>query len=105
MLDEEIIAQMTERIRRRYDPRQIVLFGSRARGTARPDSDVDLLVVLDDIGDRRATAVAIRRMLADLPVSKDVVLTTPGEIERRGGLAGTCLRPALREGRVLHERG
>ena len=105
MLDEEIIAQMTERIRHRYNPRQIVLFGSRARGTAQPDSDVDLLVVLDEIGDRRATAVAIRRLLADLPAAKDVVLTTPEEIKRRGRLAGTCLRPALREGRVLHKRG
>ena len=49
-------------------------------------------------------AVAIRRALADLPVCKDIVVTTPEEITRRGDLIGTVLRPALREGKVLYER-
>jgi hypothetical protein len=38
---------------------QIILFGSRARGTARPDSAVDLLVVLPEAPDRRAAKVAL----------------------------------------------
>src|ERR1700752_3466607 len=39
---------LLEGILRTYAPRRIVLFGSAARGTAGPDSDLDLLVVLDD---------------------------------------------------------
>jgi predicted nucleotidyltransferase len=105
MFDADAIALMTDRIRQACNPRRIVLFGSHARGQAGPDSDVDLLVVLDHITDRRREAVALRRLLADIPVAKDVVLTTPEEIARRGELVGTLLRPALREGIILPERG
>lgn len=83
---------------------QVVLFGSRARGEARPDSDVDLLVVLDHVGDRRKAAVAIGRLFRDLPVAKDIVVTTPAEIEARGRRAGTGLGPALAEGKILYQR-
>jgi len=83
---------------------QIILFGSHARGEATDESDVDLLVVLSEVRDKRQAAVEIRRVLADLPVSKDIIVTTPDEIARRGHLVGTILRPALREGKVLYGR-
>jgi uncharacterized protein len=95
---------MAERIVRDYDPVKIILFGSHARGEAGPESDIDLLVVLPEVASKRQTAVAIRRKLTDLPVPKDIVVTTPEEIARRGDLVGTVLRPALREGKVLYER-
>lgn len=99
-----VIAEMTARIVRDFDPLRIVLFGSHARGDASPSSDVDLLVVLPHVEDKRRTTSAIRRSLADLPVCKDIVVSTPTEIARRGTLVGTVLRPALREGRLLYER-
>jgi uncharacterized protein len=89
---------------RDYDPVKIILFGSHARGEAGPESDIDLLVVLPEVANKRQAAVAIRRVLRDLPVPKDIVVTTPEEIARRGDLVGTVLRPALREGKVLYER-
>jgi hypothetical protein len=63
------------------------------------------LVVLSEVADKRQAAVQIRRVLADFPICKDIVVTTPEEIARRGDLVGTVLRPALREGIVLYERG
>jgi hypothetical protein len=57
------------------------------------------------VSPKRREVVEMRRALGDLPVSKDVIVTTPEEIDRRGDLVGTVLRPALREGRVLYERG
>jgi hypothetical protein len=63
-----------------------------------------LLVVFREITDKRRTTVAIRRALGDLPVGKDIVVTTPDEIARRGDLVGSVLRPALREGKVLYEQ-
>jgi uncharacterized protein len=97
------IPVMTERIVARFHPEKIILFGSFARGDAQPDSDVDLLVVLRDVKDKHEDAVAVRRILADLPVAKDIVVTTPEEIALRGNMPGDVLRPALREGRMLYE--
>ncbi len=89
----------------RFHPLRIILFGSLARGTAGRDSDVDLLVVLPKVDDKRSAAIEMRRALSRIPVPKDIVVTTPEEIARRGDLIGSVLRPALREGRVVYERG
>jgi predicted nucleotidyltransferase len=87
-----------------FDPLKIVLFGSHARGSSTIDSDLDFLIVMPDGTDRRQTAIEIHRHLRDLPVPKDVVVTTPEEISRRGQMIGSILQPALGEGKILYER-
>ena len=104
MSDEEIVTTMVQRIVDGFHPQRVILFGSRARGTADAGSDVDLLVVMPQLDDRRETTIAMRRALGDLPISKDIVVTTPDEIARRGDLVGSVLRPALREGKILYEQ-
>lgn len=101
---DERIAQMTEVIVREFHPEQIILFGSQARRNADVRSDVDLLVVMPDDADRRRTAIAITQAVSDIPVAKDIVVTTPAEIAQRGHVVGSVLRPALREGRTLYSR-
>ena len=102
---DEIIAEMTRRIVERFDPLQVILFGSHARGDAHADSDVDLLVVFPHVENSRTTAVAILSELRGSGVAKDIVVTTPDEIAAWGKLIGTVLEPALREGRILYDRG
>lgn len=102
--ETSLLSLIRQRIVSTFDPLRIILFGSRARGDARPDSDVDLLVVLSQVSDKRAAAVEIRTALQDLSVGKDVIVTTPDEIRNRGHLVGSILLPALREGKVLYER-
>jgi len=101
---QEIIAEMVQRIVEGFDPNQIILFGSHARGAAGPDSDVDLLVVMPVEGSRREQRVAIRVALRGMGMAKDVFVVTPEEVERYGDLVGTIIYPALREGKVLYER-
>jgi len=101
---EATIPLMVGRIVEQFHPRRVVLFSSRARGTATADSDVDLLIVLDRVADKRRAAIEIRRALSDLSVCKDIIVTTPDEIARRSDLPGSVLRPALREGKVVYER-
>lgn len=100
-----ILQDMTGQIVRHFKPVRIILFGSHARGDAGQYSDIDLLVVLPEAPDSRQAAVNIRRALADFPVAKDIIITTPNEISRRGHLVGTVLRSALLEGTVIYERG
>jgi HEPN domain-containing protein/predicted nucleotidyltransferase len=100
---DEIIQEMTRRIVERFDPLQVILFGSQARGDAHADSDVDLLVVFPHVENTRLAAVAILDELSGLGISKDVVVSTPDEISARGHLIGNVLEPALREGRILYQ--
>ena len=102
--NQVIVDTMVERIVARFQPARILLFGSRARGTDNRWSDVDLLVVMDEVVDKRRAAVEMSRTLGDLTVSKDIVVTTPDEIARRGNIVGSVLRAALREGKVVYER-
>lgn len=103
-MPEDIVQTMVKRIVARFRPLRIVLFGSRARGEAGKWSDVDLLVVLPEVTDKRKATVEILRVLGNLPVSKDVIVTTPDEIARRGHIIGSVLRAALKEGKVVYER-
>jgi predicted nucleotidyltransferase len=99
-----VVQKMVKRLVERFDPDQIILFGSHARGTAAPGSDVDLLVVLPVSGSRRAKQVEMRLALHDLNVPHDIIVATPDEVARRRDIVGTIIRPALREGKVLYVR-
>lgn len=101
---EQAIQMMVERLVERFDPDQIILFGSQARGTAGPGSDVDLLVIMPVSGSKRARQLEMRMALHDIAVPKDIILATPDEVARRRDIVGTIIRPALREGRVLYAR-
>ena len=101
---EQAIQTMVERLVERFDPDQIILFGSQARGTAGPGSDVDLLVIMPVSGSKRARQLEMRMALHDIAVPKDIILATPDEVARRRDVVGTIIRPALREGKVLYAR-
>ncbi|MBA4179252.1 MAG: nucleotidyltransferase domain-containing protein [Anaerolinea sp.] len=101
---DRVLEEMTRRIVDRFEPEKVVLFGSRARGDSRPDSDYDLLVVLKTCSSRRRMAVDLRSELADLPAGKDVLVAESSEVEGDSAHWPLMIRSALREGRVLYER-
>ncbi|MGH7341886.1 MAG: nucleotidyltransferase domain-containing protein [Candidatus Rokuibacteriota bacterium] len=100
----EAIDEMVRRIVERFDPERIILFGSHARGSASPDSDVDLLIVMPVEGSKRAKQIEVRLALHDISFPKDVIVTTPEEFARRRDVPGTIEWPASREGRVVYAR-
>lgn len=97
------LSEVVDRIVQKFHPEKIILFGSWARGEAREDSDLDLLIVLAQVEHKRKAAIDVLRVLNGLPISKDVIVTTPQEIEERGKAVGYVLRPALEEGKVVYE--
>jgi excisionase family DNA binding protein len=87
-----------------FDPARIILFGKRARGEARPDSDYELLVVLDEMPDRRAARLEFRRALDDLPISKEILAASVHDLYERGPATWGPVGWALSEGQTLYER-
>ena len=105
---DAVLDRMIRTIVDEVDPEQVILFGSRGRGDARPDSDVDLLVIESEpFGagrSRNAEAVRLERALPATPVARDVLVYSRDDIEQwRGSLNHVAAR-ALREGRVLYTR-
>lgn len=107
-LTEPAIPDLVQRIVRSVDPEQVVLFGSRAAGRGRPDSDVDFLVVGPQAfasgRSRREALACIRRALWDVPVPVDVILVSRSEVEQWKDAVNHIIARSLREGKVVYER-
>ena len=101
---EDLLEEAVRRILSMGSPIRIVLFGSRARGEAGPDSDVDLLIVEESDLPRYKRSARYLRALAGLCLKKDVVVWTPAEIEEWSAVPNSFSATALREGRTLYAR-
>ncbi|MGH7857773.1 MAG: nucleotidyltransferase domain-containing protein [Candidatus Binatia bacterium] len=101
---DELLEEVVRRIRSVGAPRAVVLFGSRARGDARPDSDLDLLIVEESSLPRFKRSGRYRRALRGVFPAKDVVVWTPEEVEEWRDVPNAFITSVLAEGRVLYER-
>ena len=79
-----------------------MLFGSCAPGDASEHSDIDLLVIEDEVPDRAREMVRLRRLLRPLRVPADILVYTENEVAQWGNQPGSALYWALREGKVVH---
>jgi predicted nucleotidyltransferase len=78
---------------------QVILFGSAARGGMNEDSDLDFLVIEQDVEDRHAEQVRLRRELRPLGIPVDVVVVSQRYANEWGGAKGSIIHTALTEGR------
>lgn len=89
----------------RIHPVRVILFGSVARGDERPDSDLDLLVVLDEIDPaKRAHLMGQIRLAITAPASIDILVTDVEEFEERKDVNGSIFYWPAREGEIVYER-
>ena len=101
MTEEALIKEAGRRLAAAAPDADIILFGSRARGEARSDSDLDLLVIEPDFARRGEEYGRLRRELRGLDVAIDLVVYRKREADKWRGVPGTFLHRALGEGRVL----
>jgi hypothetical protein len=88
-----------------FNPQRVILFGSAARGLAGPDSDIDLLVVVDD--DTPADRLTLRagyEARRSYRQPADVIPVRESTFRENAGIAGTLSRAAVMDGLVLYER-
>lgn len=101
----EWVPAVVDDIVTKYDPAKIILFGSVAEGQEGPDSDLDLLVVLDEVDPAdRARLMGEIRFSINAPIAIDIFVTDLEECDRRKDVIGSMHYVPLREGEVVYER-
>jgi predicted nucleotidyltransferase len=98
------IEEIAKRIVAEFHPRRIVLFGSRARGDERADSDLDLLVEMSTDLPAAERIRAVDRLFRPRSWPMDVVVVTPDEAAASRASRNSIVAIAEREGRVVYER-
>jgi predicted nucleotidyltransferase len=101
MNDEALIEEAGRRLADAAPGARVILFGSRARGEGRSDSDLDLLVIEPELKSRRAEFVRLREALGDLGVPIDLIVLSAEYADQRAGVPGSMVNEALHRGRVL----
>lgn len=95
------IRRVGRRIGRGFRPRRVILFGSHAEGTARRDSDVDLLVIMPFQGSGfRQSPRILNRLELQLPL--DLIAYRPEDVARRYAEGDPLVREAIDRGKVLY---
>lgn len=105
---EKEIQNLTKTIVRKVRPEKILLFGSQARQTAKPGSDVDILVVerkpFGPGRSRRHEMARLWKVLSGFPFPLDILVYSQKEFEYWSDSLNHVVGRAAREGRVLYER-
>lgn len=101
-VDDALIQEITRRIVEGVNPRRIILFGSRARGDARPDSDIDLFVEMDSPESPIERHTRVRLLLRGLRASMDLIVMTPDEVAVRRNSRVSMVPRIEREGKILY---
>jgi predicted nucleotidyltransferase len=98
--------ELLDRVVDYFHPRRVLLFGSHARGEAGPDSDIDLLVILDDDAPaEKLTLRAGQESRRGWNRAVDVIPVRECTYRQKAGIAGTLAYEAAIDGIAVYERG
>ena len=101
-IPQKAIDQVVEQIVEKFKPQKIILFGSYARGNPHPESDVDMLVVMDTPLREVQQAIEICQQI-EYRFGLDLIVHTPKYLAERVKKGDWFLRDVLKEGKVLYE--
>lgn len=104
MINDKKLEEIKEKIVKNISPEKIILFGSRAGGEPKEDSDFDLVVIWDCFLNQHQRNMKIRRLFPRRDFSLDVFVFTPEEEKKYKAIKGTILHTASTRGILLYER-
>jgi predicted nucleotidyltransferase len=99
---EEILAEISLRIVAVFHPKKIILFGSYAYGRPTPDSDVDLLVIMDAVQRPAERQAAVAKLVRPRPFPVDILVRTPHEMQAALANEDPFLTEIIKRGKVLY---
>ena len=104
--NELMLTRIVRVITEAAQPERIILFGSRARGAAREDSDYDLLVIVRGAPNERQISRRIYRALLahEVNAAVDVIVVQAEKLEQHRDSPYYVYRQALREGEIAYEQ-
>ena len=102
-VDARLMDEIVRRIVETISPRKVILFGSQSRGDARPESDLDLLVIADSTQPRYRRSAPLYGALSDILVPMDILVYSPQEVKEWSEVPQAFVTTAVREGKVLYE--
>ena len=102
-IDDALIEEMVRRVLSVAKPDKIILFGSAATGEMTRDSDIDLLVVERNPGDRRRESIRIDEALSEMGYAFDIIVITSDWFEASKTVIGGIAYPANKYGKVIYE--
>ncbi|MHB1458736.1 MAG: nucleotidyltransferase domain-containing protein [Armatimonadota bacterium] len=101
--EKDQMDEIVDRIVKAIHPQKIVLFGSRARNQARPDSDIDILVIAESDEPRYKRSRVLYGAMHDMGTPIDIIVYTPEEVIDWSQVRQAFVTTALREGKILYE--
>jgi predicted nucleotidyltransferase len=102
-VDAKLMDEIVRRIVGVIQPEKVILFGSRARDEARPESDIDLLVIAKSTLPRYRRAAPLYGALSDILISMDILVYSPEEVKEWSDVRQAFVTTAIREGKVIYE--
>jgi len=102
-IDEATVKEIVRRILSVATPDKIILFGSAVAGEMTRDSDIDLLTVETNPGDRRKASVKIDATLSGLGYPVDVIVISTEWFEASKNVVGGIAYPANKYGKIIYE--
>jgi uncharacterized protein len=101
-IPDSVIQSLVRQIAEKFNPQKIILFGSYARGNPRPESDVDLLVVMETKMREIEQSIEICQQL-DYLFGLDLIVYTPAHLAERLEMDDWFLQDVIEDGKVLYE--
>lgn len=101
---KQVILRLVEKIKEKYAPERIILFGSYAYGTPNEDSDIDLLIIKETKERPIDRRVAVRKIVSDpnRRIPFEPIVLTPEELKKRVEIGDQFIKEVLTKGEVLY---
>jgi predicted nucleotidyltransferase len=102
MSSDPVVERVVKIIAEAIHPQKIILFGSRAMGTARPDSDLDLVVIYAGEKSKRQVKLDVHRLMQPESLPIDLFVLSPEELLRQRHVANTLAREVAERGVTVY---